>query len=460
MNNIYALILAAGKGTRMPSKKPKVLQTLLGDTMLACVYKTLSKVFNENVYTLVGYEKEMVQAELAKISTKARNNSIEQIKLLGTGQAFIEALPTFQKENADYVLVINGDVPLIKEETLQEMVKLANTNAYDVMFATIEVDDIASYGRVVRFENNKVRALVEAKDYNTEIFGKASNEINAGLYLFSRKFAEEFLPKLKNDNANNEYYITDLVNLAVVEGREVFALNIGKDFSLLGANNPYELYEAEEFLRKERNNAFMKNGVILHNPSSITISQDVEIESGAEIFSNVEIYGKSYISKNALVDSNSIIINSTIGEGTHVRNFSHVEEASVANNCVLGPYARLRPKANLADNVKIGNFVEVKKSNLSKGVKVNHLSYIGDAQIGEKTNIGAGTITCNYDGVNKFVTDIGANCFIGSNTAIVAPVKLEDNVLVGAGSVVTKDAQSNELVIARAKQVNLKKRTS
>ncbi len=456
-NSIYALILAAGKGTRMPSKKPKVLQTILGDSMLACVYNTLSKIVDDRIFTLVGYEKEQVQKELTYISPKAAKNSIVQEKLLGTGQAFKEALPHFKEVCAKYIFVINGDVPLIKEETLLEMIKLAKENQYDCIFASIEVEDIASYGRVVRKEN-KAYKIVEAKDYNTEMFGKASNEINAGLYLFSIEFAEEFLPKLKNDNANNEYYITDLVNLGIEENKNVYAYNLGYDFSLLGANNPYELHEAEEFLRKERNNFFMKKGVILHNPTTITIGYEVEIEAGAEIFPHVELYGKSKIAKNVVIDSHCLIKNSIIGEGSHIRNFSHIEEAECQNNCVLGPYARLRPKAKLKDNVKIGNFVEVKKSLLENNVKVNHLSYIGDANIGESTNIGAGTITCNYDGINKFTTEIGANCFIGSNTALVAPVTLEDHVLVGAGSVVTKNAKKDELVIARSKQVNLQKR--
>ncbi len=452
-----ALILAAGKGTRMPSQKPKVMQKLLGDTMLSCVYKALQPVINDNIFTLVGYKKEYLLDELQSISEKAHNQHIEQKELLGTGHALQTAFPSFKEANADYIMVINGDVPLLSSEFIQAILDKTKEENYDVVFATIMVEDVAKYGRVIRNSSNEVQAIVEAKDYSEEQYGKASGEINAGLYIFKASFAEEFLPKLNNNNANNEYYITDLISLAIDARKKVHAYNAGYDFSLLGCNNPLELSQAEEFLRKKRNENFMQNGVILHNPSTITISQDVEIEAGVEIYQNCELYGKTKISKYCVIESNCVIKNCEIGENNHIASFSHFENASVSSSCKIGPYARLRPSAKLEDNVHIGNFVEVKKSLIEKGAKVNHLTYIGDAEIGAGTNIGAGTITCNYDGKNKFLTKIGKNCFIGSNSAFVAPVEIGENALIGAGSVITKNVKENELVVARSKQVHLPK---
>ncbi len=454
----FALILAAGKGTRMPSKKPKVLQTLLGDSMLSCVYSSLNKVLDERIFTLVGYEKEMVREELAAISQKAHQMNIVQEELLGTGHALLTALPHFLEKEAEYIIVTNGDVPLISPESIEEILNFCYTEQADLVFASIEVEDVAKYGRIVRNSDNSLAAIVEAKDYDEEKFGKPSKEINAGLYVLKRAFAEEFLPQIKNDNASKEYYITDLIELGIKANKKILVHNYGNDFRFLGANNPLELSFSEEYLRKQRNNAFLEKGVILHNPFSITISKDVEIEEGVEIFSSCELYGKTKIGKYTVISSHCFIKNSSIAEDVSIHPYSHIEGASIAPLCKIGPYARLRPLAELEEDVHIGNFVEVKKSLIKKNAKANHLTYIGDAQIGERTNVGAGTITCNYDGVNKFKTIIGDDCFIGSNTALVAPVELENKVLVGAGSVITKNVEENRLVIARAKQAVLAKK--
>ncbi len=392
------------------------------------------------------------------IGNEGEKFAIEQKELLGTGQALKEALPTFQNINANYILVVNGDVPLISPTLIKEITKKAQEEKSDVLLVTIELDDIGAYGRIVRNKENSIQAIVEAKDYNEKVHGKATKEVNAGLYIFAREFAENFLPKLTNNNANKEYYITDLIGLAIENKLKVIAHNAGNDETLLGINNPLELSFAEEFLRKKRNEEFMKNGVILHNPASITIGKNVEISAGVEIFPYCELYGNTKISFACTLESHCIIKNSTIKERTYVKSYSHLEDSYVDENCTLGPFARLRPQARLEKEVHIGNFVEIKKSTVHTKAKVNHLTYIGDSEIGPKTNIGAGTITCNYDGVNKHKTIIGENCFIGSNTALVAPVTIGNNVLIGAGSVVTKDANENELVVARAEQVNIKKK--
>ncbi len=451
----YALILAAGKGTRMPSRKPKVLQTLLGDSMLSCVYACLNKVIDQRIFTLVGYEKELVKEELSSISQEAECMHIVQTELLGTGHALLTALPHFVEKNAEYIIVINGDVPLVATESIEEILNHTFSQKADLVFATIEVDDVAKYGRVVRNADSSVHAIVEAKDYDEEKYGKPSNEINAGLYIIKRVFAEEFLPKINNENASGEYYITDLIGLGIKANKKVLAYNYGKDFRFLGANNPLELSFSEEYLRKERNNNLLEKGVLLHNPETITIAKDVEIEAGAEIFACTEIYGKTKIGKYTTISSHCYIKNAEIAEDVTIHSYSHIEKASVASNCKIGPYARLRPLAELEEDVHIGNFVEVKKALVKKGAKANHLTYIGDAEIGERTNVGAGTITCNYDGVNKFKTTIGDDCFIGSNTALVAPVTLANKVLIGAGSVITKDVEENRLALTRTKQAVL-----
>ncbi len=448
----FALILAAGKGTRMPSRKPKVLQTLLGDSMLSCVYSSLNRVLGERIFTLVGYEKNLVIDELASISQVAGQMNIVQEEILGTGHALLTALPFFIKKDAKYIIVINGDVPLICHKSIQEILEICYKEEADLVFASIEVEDVAKYGRIVRNSDSSLAAIVEAKDYDEEKYGKASKEINAGLYVLKRDFAEEFLPKITNDNASKEYYITDLVELGIKANKKIIAYNFGKDFRFLGANNPMELSFCEEHLRNQRNMEYLEKGVILHNPTSITISKDVQIEEGAEIFAFCEIYGKTKIEKNTVISSHCFIKNASISEDVTIHSYSHIEEASIAPLCKIGPYARLRPKAELKEEVHIGNFVEVKKSVIKKKAKANHLSYIGDAEIGERTNIGAGTITCNYDGVNKFKTTIGDDCFIGSNTALVAPVELANKVLIGAGSVITKNVEENRLAVARAKQ--------
>ncbi len=459
--NVHALILAAGKGTRMPSKKPKVMQTLLNDTMLSCVYDALKPIFNDNIFTLVGYKKEFLLEELERISPIAKGKHIEQKELLGTGHALQMALPYFQNTNAEYILVVNGDVPLLSNKLIEKILCTVKEENADVLCTSIMVQEVGAYGRIVREDadlSKEILQIVEAKDYEISQHGLETGEINAGLYVFKTSFAEKFLPKLTNNNANNEYYITDLIALAIENNYKVSVYNAGYDSSLLGINNPYELFEAEEFLRKKRNAEFMKKGVILHNPATISISKDVEIQAGAEIFENCSISGKTCIEAHCTLESHCIIKNSHIKEETHISAFSHIEEALVEKACKVGPYARLRPKAHLCEEVHVGNFVEVKKSIIGKQSKANHLTYIGDAQIGEGTNIGAGTITCNYDGKNKHLTQIGDNCFIGSNTALVAPIQLENNVLIGAGSVITKPVPANTIAVARGKQVNLKRK--
>ncbi len=263
---------------------------------------------------------------------------------------------------------------------------------------------------------------------------------------------------LSSNNKSAEYYLTDIIHLGIEHGYDVHGVECGEDAQLLGVNSPAELIRAEEILRKSLVENFLESGVIIHNPQMVSIGAEVQIMAGAEIFGPCEIYGNSSIAKGAVIKSHCVLDNAIIAEEAEILSFSHIQDAYVGKNVSVGPYARLRPGAKLEEKCKVGNFVEIKKSTVRKGAKVSHLSYVGDADVGEDANIGAGTITCNYDGKNKFKTEIGANAFIGSNTALVAPVRIGDNALVGAGSVITKDVPSSNLAIGRARQNNMPKR--
>lgn len=441
-----ALILAAGKGTRMHSDRPKVLQTLLGEPMLACVIEALRPVFAEDIWVVAGHRAEMVQAAFPDA------RFVLQEKQLGTGHALIQALPALTEAGCTHLLVVNGDAPLLSESLVRSF--LAEAVGADLAFATIELDNPGAYGRVVR-QQGKVKAIVEAKDYDASLYGPATNEVNAGMYYCSLTAVETLLPHLNNSNKSGEYYITDLIGLAVAEKYEVLGIQCGRDDSLMGVNSPVELSRMEETLRARIVDDLLSSGVIVHAPGSVRVGPLAQIEPGAELTGPCEIYGHTSISRGASVASHCVVRDCVISNNAEIRSFSHIEKARVGASALVGPYARLRPGAVLEEASHVGNFVELKKTHLGKGAKANHLTYLGDAEIGEGTNIGAGTITCNYDGKHKYQTKIGRYAFIGSNTALVAPVTVGDDALVGAGSVITRDVPNGELAIAREKQKNL-----
>ncbi len=448
MSKTAALILAAGKGTRMHSDKPKVLQTLLHEPMLAYVIKAMQSFFAEHVWTVVGHKAPMIY----ELFSEKKSKFIEQTEQFGTGHALQVAVPTLIKQGYEYVVVINGDVPLIDAKAMQFFLQQAR--GQELAFATLTLDNAGSYGRVVR-KDGQVQAIVEAKDYDEKIHGPESGEVNAGLYCINLNTAQKFLPLINCTNNSAEYYITDLVGLLFEAGIKVQGIECGNNINLLGVNSPLELVQAEEILRKSIVDAALERGVIIHAPQLVRIGPEVQIEAGAEVFGPCEIYGKSHVARGATIHSHTVIINSHIGSGAKILSFSHMEEAVIGCCATLGPYGRLRPGANLQEYSKVGNFVEVKKSTIGKAAKVSHLSYIGDATVGDEANIGAGTITCNYDGVNKHKTHVGQKAFIGSNTALVAPVTIGDGALVGAGSVITKNVPEEHLGISRSNQKNL-----
>lgn len=441
-----ALVLAAGKGTRMHSSRPKVLQTLLGEPMISYVLAALSPHFGGNVWLVAGHGADLLRKAVPD------GRFVLQQEQLGTGHALACAVDSLRAAGVERLLVINGDIPLVTAEALGAF--LARAGDADLAFATITLPSPGAYGRVVR-KDGAVTGIVEAKDYDEAGLGEPTGEVNAGLYFLSLELAEELLPRLSNANAGGEYYITDLVGLALEAGRRVEGVECGEAPELLGVNSPLELAESEELLRRRRNTELLASGVILHGEAGVRISPFAEVEPGAEITGPCEITGRCRIHADARIMTCCVLRDSEVEGGAEIRPFSHLEQALVHEGALVGPYARLRPGAELGRNSHVGNFVELKKTYLGEGAKANHLSYLGDSTIGSGTNIGAGTITCNYDGRNKHRTVIGENAFIGSNTAIVAPVQVGSNTLIGAGSTITKDVPDGELAIARTRQKNL-----
>ena len=453
-NNISALVLAAGKGTRMHSQLPKVLHTLLGEPMLTYVLDALRPLFPKNIRVVIGHQAEQVrQALQGKVS-----HFVMQREQLGTGHALMQAWPALKAAGMEYVLVVNGDTPLLRTERVRWFIQACRQSGSDLAFMSMTMRDPGSYGRVLR-RSGRVAAVVEAKDYDHLQHGPDSREINLGIYLLRINSIDHLLAKITTDNKSNEYYITDLVALAAESGLKVTALDQGEDEALLGVNTPLELVRSEESLRRKLAAAWLSRGALLRNPHMISIGPRVTLEPGCEITGPCELYGNTVVKSGAVLDSHIWANNAYIGPNCRVRSFSHLDGARLEEGSDAGPFARLRQGSVLEEGAHVGNFVEMKKSVLGKGAKAGHLAYLGDAEIGPEANIGAGTITCNYDGKNKHQTKIGAGAFIGSNASLVAPVQIGDGALVGAGSVITKDVPEHSLAVARGRQKNINRGT-
>ncbi|MDE6735746.1 MAG: bifunctional UDP-N-acetylglucosamine diphosphorylase/glucosamine-1-phosphate N-acetyltransferase GlmU, partial [Desulfovibrio sp.] len=402
------------------------------------------------IWAVVGHGAAEVETAFPDLAT------ITQAQQLGTGHALATALPTLRELGATHVLVVNGDVPLLTADIVRRF--LASAEGAAIAFASLSLDDAGAYGRVVR-RGGDVAAIVEAKDFDPALHGEDTGEVNAGLYLLDVEAVARLLPRIGNDNKSGEYYITDLVALGIEEGLAVRGINCGADESLLGVNSPAELARMEELLRARIVARLLESGVTLHAPGLVRVGPFAEVAPGAEITGPCEIYGRSRVEAGARIESHCVLWDSVVRSGARVRSFSHLERAEAGEGSIVGPFARLRPGAVLEPDSHVGNFVELKNARLGRGAKANHLSYLGDAEIGAAANIGAGTITCNYDGVHKHRTVIGAHAFIGSNTALVAPVEVGAGALVGAGSVITKDVPAGEMGIARGRQKNLPRRS-
>ena len=444
--SLAVITLAAGKGSRMKSDLPKVLHKLAGKPMLAHVLSSSSQLNNTKQHVVIGHGAELVQQQITDFDI----SWAFQTEQNGTGHAVAQAMPNVDPEAT--VIVLYGDVPLIRSSTLQQL--LDQTQAQQgLTLLTVKLDNPMGYGRIVRNAAGEIQAIVEQKDASPEQL--KINEVNTGILAVSAKYLNEWLPKLSSNNAQGEYYLTDIIAMAVSQGVAVSAIHPHDEYEVQGVNDRLQLSELERVYQRQQADELLRAGVSLADPSrldirgTLTVGNDVAIDVGC-IFE-----GDVTLADGVHVGPYCVIKDSKIGAGTELQAYSHLDQANTSENCQIGPYARLRPGAELHNQAKVGNFCEVKKSVIGEGAKVNHLTYIGDAEIGKQANIGAGTITCNYDGVNKFKTEIGENAFIGSNSSLVAPVKVGAGATVGAGSTITKDVEAEELAIARGKQRNI-----
>ncbi len=444
------LVLAAGKGKRMHSDLPKVLQPILDKPMLWYLLTTLEDIFSAQALVVVGHGAQQVQSYLGLLD----KDVVYQDKQMGTGHALQVALPRIQGHGINWLLVLNGDTPFVPAGHIQDLVQHVRTQNHDMGFISLSLTDPGSYGRVLRGPEGEVQAIIEARDFDPAQHGGFVHEVNSGLYVFNINSLEKILYQLDTSNQQQELYITQLVSLAHENRMWVDAFNAGDCPELLGINTPAELLQQEELKRRELINKLISQGVFIRGKDNVRIGPEVDIEPGAEIVGPTEIYGQTRITAGSKINSHCYIQDSFV-DRAEVLSFSHIVKSDIEKYTKIGPYARLRPGTLMKNKSKAGNFVEIKNSTIGPGSKVNHLAYIGDTWIGESVNVGAGTITCNYDGRKKHETYIEDQVFIGSNTSLVAPVRLEQGALVGAGSVITKDVPRQSLGIARAKQKNL-----
>ncbi len=429
----------------MKSTLPKVLHTIGGKPMLQHVIDSAKALENARTHIVIGHGAQQVETAL---SGQAVQFSL-QAEQLGTGHAVAQAMPNISDNGV--VLVLYGDVPLTRPETMAELVKIAERGQFGLL--TVNLADPTGYGRIVRSDAGDVVAIVEHKDASDA--QRAITEVNTGILALPTALLREWIPQLSANNAQGEYYLTDIIAMAAEQGVRIQAIQPATEQEVQGVNNRLQQAELERWYQRRQAEALMLDGVSLADPARIDVRGEVSVGHDVAIDINVILEGKVEIGDNVTIEANCIIKDSVIGCGTHIKANSLLDEAVVADNCDIGPFARLRPGSHLANNAKIGNFVETKKANIGEGSKVNHLSYIGDAEVGADVNVGAGTITCNYDGVNKSTTEIGDGAFIGSNTALVAPVKVGAGATIGAGSTITKEVQADQLAITRAKQTNL-----
>lgn len=447
-NNTTAVILAAGQGTRMKSSQPKVLHEILGRPMIAYLLDTLRAAGVNDIVVVVGHQAEAVKDALKDYAVRF----VIQEPQLGTGHAVQVAMPAVPPE-AGTVMVLCGDAPLISGESIAALRQLHDRTGAAVTVQTIELPDGAHYGRVVRDESGRVAAVVQAKDSIERPDLLAIREINTGAYCFDAAFLVAGLTKIPKSPVTSEIYLTDLIHIARQEGRGVEAL-VDPDWeALLGINSRAELAGATQTVKRRINSRHMDQGVTLIDPEVTYIESLVTIGKDTVIYPNVYLQGKTVIGENCLIEASVKIADSILEHDVYVKMGCVITQSRVGSGVDIGPYAHLRPLSDLHKGVHVGNFVEVKKSVLHEGVKAGHLTYLGDADIGSGTNVGAGTITCNYDGEKKHATVIGEGAFIGSNTALVAPVTVGAGAYVGAGSTITQDVPPGKLGIARARQV-------
>jgi bifunctional UDP-N-acetylglucosamine pyrophosphorylase / glucosamine-1-phosphate N-acetyltransferase len=443
VNMLNIVILAAGKGTRMHSDKPKVLHALAGTPMLGHVMQTAALLAPSKTCVVYGHGGEAVPQAMVQYAA----SFVLQEPQLGTGHAVQQAMS--ELKDGSTTLVLYGDVPLIQAGTLKQLLATPNT----LSILTLHLDNPTGYGRIVRDGAGKVMSIVEQKDASAE--QRAICEVNTGILAAPTQLLRSWLAKLGNNNAQGEYYLTDIVAMAVAQGVEVSTSQPAHAWEVMGINSKVQLAELERIWQEEQALRLLTQGVTLADPARLDVrgklvcARDVEIDVGC-IFE-----GEVHLGHGVKVGAYTVIKNSKVEAGTHIAPFSHIDSSDIGEACSIGPYARLRPGSKLHKDVHIGNFVEIKNSEISNGSKANHLSYIGDSTVGRRVNIGAGTITCNYDGANKHRTIIEDDVFIGSDTQLVAPVTVKRGSTIGAGSTITKEAPENALTLSRAKQLTV-----
>jgi bifunctional UDP-N-acetylglucosamine pyrophosphorylase / glucosamine-1-phosphate N-acetyltransferase len=445
MQTITTIILAAGQGKRMCSGLPKVLHPLAGRPMLAHVLQAAARLKPREIRVVYGHGGERVRSAFPQSDLLW----VHQAEQRGTGHAVRLALKT--GASSDVALVLYGDVPLVQPATLRKLVARASRGAVAVL--TAQLDDPAGYGRIIRGPRQAITAIVEHKDASDE--QRAISEINTGLMACPAGQLKKMVARLKPNNAQGEFYLTDIIAMAVSAGTPVVAVPAENADEVMGINDKVQLAAAEAIVRRRAARALMEAGVTLIDPARIDVHGSLRCGRDVVIHPNVLFEGEVHLAEGVLIESFTRIRNARIGAGTVVHSHSLIEAGDIGANCEIGPYARIRPDVELADEVKIGNFVEVKKSVIGRHSKVNHLTYIGDTTIGKDVNVGAGTITCNYDGANKHRTVIGDGAFIGSGVNLVAPVTVGAGATIGAGSTITREAPPGELTLARGQQTTI-----
>ncbi|HHW7567338.1 TPA: bifunctional UDP-N-acetylglucosamine diphosphorylase/glucosamine-1-phosphate N-acetyltransferase GlmU [Mannheimia haemolytica] len=441
MTQLSVVILAAGKGTRMYSDLPKVLHPVAGKPMVKHVIDTAKQLDAQQIHLIYGHGADLLKARLSEEPV----NWVFQAEQLGTGHAMQQAAPFFADD--ENIVMLYGDAPLITKATLERLIATKPENG--IALLTVELENPTGYGRIIR-ENGSVVAIVEQKDANEAQL--KVKEVNTGVMVASGASFKKWLKNLNNNNAQGEYYITDVIAMANQEGFKVQAVQATEFMEVEGANNRLQLAALERFYQKREAEKLLLAGVTIIDPSRFDLRGTVTHGKDVQIDVNVILEGEIKLGNNVKIGAGCVLKNCEIGDNVEIKPYSVIEDSIVGAKSAIGPFSRLRPGAELAEETHIGNFVEIKKATIGKGSKVNHLTYVGDAEIGKECNIGAGVITCNYDGANKFKTIIGDNVFVGSDSQLIAPVTIASGSTIGAGATVTKDVAENELVISRVPQ--------
>ena len=438
---LSVVILAAGKGTRMYSDLPKVLHPIAGKPMVKHVIDTAKQLGAHNIHLVYGHGGDLMQQRLANEPV----NWVLQTEQLGTGHAMQQAAPFFADD--ENILMLYGDAPLITKATLEKLIAAKPDKG--IALLTVVLDNPTGYGRILREKGNVV-GIVEQKDANAEQL--KIQEVNTGVMVSDGASFKKWLTQLDNNNTQGEYYMTDVIALANRDGCQVAAVQAADFMEVEGANNRLQLVALEQYFQQKQARELLLAGVMLLDPNSFKLRGELTHGKDVEIDMNVILKGKVRLGNRVKIGAGCVLTNCDIGDDVEIKPYSVLEDTSVGANAAIGPFSRLRPGTELAENTHVGNFVEIKKAQIGKGSKVNHLTYVGDAEIGKDCNIGAGVITCNYDGANKFKTIIGDNVFIGSDSQLVAPVTIESGATIGAGSTIRTDVKHDELVTTRVPQ--------